>query len=129
MRFIALDAVTIVYPSIPAPKEINIYINKNTCNSQASLYDLETIQQELMHADIIYRLLMKGWDGSNQDYSFQFENLVVSAFGIGSSDIQHFELLNQYLVPLENSLMVMNGNLGSYDDYVGCVEMYYPAQY
>ncbi|MEE9438213.1 MAG: hypothetical protein V3V14_04385 [Saprospiraceae bacterium] len=102
-----------------------IYINKLKCASSNKVDLFESVQHELIHADINRRLVEKyGFTTSGStmlDYQSAFDALMLEEYGESPSQVQHELMLNYYIDDMVQSLIDMNGGHGTYNDFVGLV--------
>jgi hypothetical protein len=103
------------------PIVIPILINTAKCEKSSKLDMIETIQHELIHADIRKRLLVEYNITSNADVAAAFKLLVTKVYGDNATVNDHHLMLKYYIDKMANSLRSMNGNLGVYEDYEGAV--------
>ena len=100
-----------------------IKINSSTCETSSSLDIFETLQHELIHADLKRRLLQEYGYVPSPGESFQdaFDQLVLETYGGAASQDEHLIMVTEYLDIAVNSLIEMNGGVGTYNDFVGIV--------
>ena len=119
------DAATGVLPINPLNPVIvlNTTFNSAICENSDLLYLLETIQHELVHADIKRRLVEEfNWDPSNEGTLLEtFSILVLETFGENSTIAEHELMLEYYLQKMVDSLIEMNNGVGNYNDFVGLI--------
>ena len=102
-------------------RKIIININPENCN-QFSLIDIyETIQHELVHANILQNLLNAGWNGTSTALEIAFYEYVNHIYGPNSTPSQHRYMLDNLLVEMINSLIEANNGIGTYEDFEGFV--------
>lgn len=102
--------------------QIVIIVNSLNCSTISALEVFETIQHELIHADIKRRLVEDhGWNGSELTFSNAFHQLVLAEYGGQSGENEHNLMLEHYLDDMVNSLIEMNNGIGSYGEFVGLI--------
>lgn len=112
-------------------KTTSIYINTLECNNLGEMEIFETLQHELIHAMIQTTLVREfGWDASQDPLSFSeaFRKMTQGTFGANPTEAEHKLMLDRFLIPMINSLQEMNGNLGTYADFLGIVLAGFPEQ-
>jgi len=102
--------------------DIRISINTHNCNSIDTLDMLETIQHELIHAEIKRKLIeIYGWNGDSATYNVAFQAMIQAEYGGGIPD-EHNLMFQFFLQEMVNSLKEMNGDIGGNDsDYIGLI--------
>ena len=106
-----------------------IMLNTLNCNTLDGVTVFETIQHELIHADIKRRLIEDhGWNGGLLTLTEAFHQLVVEEYGGQAGEDEHNLMLEHYLTEMVNSLIEMNNGIGSYADFVGLVLNGFPIE-
>ncbi|MCP3928097.1 MAG: hypothetical protein GY705_03240, partial [Bacteroidetes bacterium] len=102
---------------------IQIVINTLNCENINIVEIFETVQHELIHADIKRRLIeVHGLYVSNDMTETEaFHELVFKEYGGQAGTDEHKLMLEYYLEEMVNSLIEMNNAVGEYDDFVGGV--------
>ncbi|MFZ4544670.1 MAG: hypothetical protein ACOYOA_11505 [Saprospiraceae bacterium] len=107
----------------PTDNVIYLYINSTYCGGINKIDQLETLQHELIHAKI-KKILFEEYDwngGANESFVESFKKLVQSKYGYSASVSEHDLMLRVFLDPMVNSLLKINNNIGTYDDYLALV--------
>jgi hypothetical protein len=111
--------------------EGNIYIriNTNNCTSTNAFNAFETIQHELIHADILRRLFEEyNWSGSDQSLLTAFNELVIAVNGSNPTFGQHKLMLDLYVDKMAESMLEFNNNIGISNDFLGLIYNGFPQQ-
>jgi len=103
-----------------------IVINSDNCNDNLNPINVfETLQHEMIHADIQRRLLEEY--GLVQDpycsdpYLDAFNLLINAEYGSNPTADEHELMINEYIGPMVQSLIEANGGEGSIEDFIGIV--------
>lgn len=102
--------------------QITIQINSLMCNTVDPIAVFETIQHELVHAEIRrqlrvnYNLDPLGWSYSACFFEFVYEN-----YDSGADFTEHEIMLRYFLNPMIESLIEMNNGVGTEQDFKGLV--------
>jgi len=108
---------------------INLSINTDFCNSANTRFAFETLQHELVHADIRRRLFEDfNWNGQNLTFLVAFDQLVTEQYGFDATPEEHAIMIQYYLDVMVASLIEMNGGIGVYEDFVGLVLTGFPPE-
>lgn len=103
---------------------IYLQINPDYCDDSADKLNIfETLQHELVHAEIFSKLFKKyGYigDQNSLNYAEAFHQLVLMEYGGQAGPEQHHLMLEQFLDEMVNSLIEITGK-GTYEDYVGLI--------
>jgi len=103
-------------------------INTDFCNSANNRFAFETVQHELVHADIRRRLFEDyNWNGQDISLLTAYEQLVVEEYGADATQSEHAFIIQYYLDQMVQSLIEMNGGIGNYEDFVGLVLVGFPV--
>ncbi|MBK7344645.1 MAG: hypothetical protein IPJ06_17060 [Saprospiraceae bacterium] len=103
-------------------KQIVIEVNSLNCTTIDALDVFETIQHELIHADIERRLIEGyGWNGNDIDFAQAFHQLVLNEYGGQAGPSEHNLMMEHYLDEMVNGLIEMNNGIGTYSNFVGLV--------
>jgi len=103
------------------PYLVIITINSDNCNDLSVIQVFETIQHELIHADIRRRLIEQyDWDASADTYVEAFTRLVQEEYG-GVGMTEHQIMVDHYVDEMVESLIQMNGGIGTEDNFAGLV--------
>lgn len=101
---------------------ICIFVNTIKCNSIDAIDVFETIQHELIHADIRRRLLEDySWNGDELNISESFLKMVELEYGAQATLSDHELMLDYYLDLMVESLIAANDNVGTREDFIGLV--------
>jgi len=110
--------------------EIGIAINSGNCNDEGEnlVAAFETLQHEFVHAQLNHTLLSLGYEGDYDTMADAFFELVGHQYGENPTELQHEFMLDYFLVPMVNSLIEMNGGVGTYSYFVGLVLSGFPGE-
>jgi len=99
---------------------VTILINQSKCNNITPIEVFETLQHELIHADIHRRLLRDyNWNEELGSISEAFLKMVELEYGTQATLSQHEFMLDYYLDIMAESLIAANNNIGSKEDFLG----------
>ncbi len=108
--------------------KVQILININNCSTTSPIVAFETIQHELLHADINRRLLEDhNWEAANESFEDAFFKLVYFEYGPNASFSEHEFMLDFYLDQMIQSLVEYNNGVGAEEDFIGLVYFGFPA--
>jgi hypothetical protein len=108
---------------------VNLTINTKLCNAASSRFAFETLQHELVHADIQRRLLEDyNWNGNGLTYLVALNQLAYEIYGEDVTPNEHAIMIQHYLDIMIDGLIQMNGGVGTYDDFVGLVLTGFPPE-
>lgn len=103
---------------------IYLQINPDYCDNSADKLNIfETLQHELVHAEIYSKLFKKyGYlgDANSLNYAEAFHQLVLKEYGDQAGPDQHHLMLEQFLDEMINSLIEIAGE-GTFEDFEGLV--------
>lgn len=101
---------------------ININSIKCNANNLTPAMIFETLQHELIHAELYRRLYEEyNWNGASTTFEQAFYLVVNEKYGPNPEVAHHRYILEELLDEMVNSLIGLNNNIGTYNDFVGLV--------
>ena len=113
----------------PSSSNLVVAINSDKCSNPNRFDAFETIQHELIHADIKRRLLEDyGYDPTQfTTYQDILNQLLLLEYGESAGQDEHDLMLKYYALPAAESLWQMNGGIGTIADYLPLVLRGFPS--
>jgi hypothetical protein len=109
--------------------KVQILISISNCSSATPIVAFETLQHEILHADIKRRLLEDfEWQVENETFEDAFFKLVYFEYGPNASFSEHEFMLDFYLDEMIESLIEFNNGVGTEQDFIGLVYFGFPAE-
>ena len=101
--------------------KIEISFNSNLCENSSALDIFETYQHELVHAHL-FRLMFQYYNLVDEvgqlSINQAFDNLVEGIYGPDANvNDQHELMLDYFVTPMVNSLIELNGGIGTFEDF------------